>query len=731
MIQRIVRQSSALGHLLYIGLALCIPVQAEKKADQPVRIYVLVGQSNMQGKGAIEGEGSNSLRYTVQNDPEGEYQFLVEKDGSWRERKDVWIQYDSGPGNIRSGGLKPGYGGSGGQVGPELGFGHVIGDAYDGQVLLIKTCWGGKSIGHNFLPPSVGNYPRPMLQSDPGFFYHEILRIVQDVTENIKDYFPDYKDQGFEIAGLGFHQGWNDQYGGLDESYESNLAAFIKDIRSVEHGLGVPGLPVVIATSGMIKSESPVVQGQLAIGDKQKHPEFDGNVSVFDTHKPYGPEKMEFKFYTERSPDSVGYHWNNHARSYVNIGRAMAAEMQKVGTPEHPSRFAAVGTPEGVRLTWQLGSERPGGVKLKRDGKTLDVELAPSRITYTDASALPGKHVYELILKMPSGESALKAIVDTSPLEVKGYRGMEGVVLSWRARGKYDGFRILRNGKTIAEDIAGDVRTYLDKGAPTEGKVRYSIQPTTGSATAAELTVNLGPADPGDALVYEPFDYPAGAGEPQTLIGQGGATGTKGTYTYLADKNLDRAPATLGGGLRFGELPVTGNHGSSHRWSPGCSIELDDSLEKAGLLKDGATLWISYIYYRGQEFEHRQGGGMFTLSTRDLKEGVGLMADNREYRTVVMLDGKPQQRRITSSKPLTPTLVIGRITWGQEGENDSFVPYITGHDLKMPEKHGRASVPFNIDQSKISLLVLQGEGQFDEIRVGPTYESVVGGGTGQ
>ena len=56
-------------------------------------------------------------------------------------------------------------------------------------------------------------------------------------------------------------------------------------------------------------------------------------------------------------------------------------------------------------------------------------------------------------------------------------------------------------------------------------------------------------------------------------------------------------------------------------------------------------------------------------------------------------------------------------------------PIRPGHDLKQPEEHGRPSAPFNIDQTKLSLLVLQGEGQFDEIRVGPTYESVVGGGT--
>ena len=148
----------------------------------------------------------------------------------------------------------------------------------------------------------MGKYPNPNQASDPGFYYHEILRLVTDITNNIQTYFPGYQDQGIEIAGLCYHQGWNDQYGGLDADYERNLAAFIKDIRSQEHGLGVPKLPVVIATSGMIEKESLIKQGQLAMGDTKKYPQFAGNVSVVDTEKPYGPQKMAFKFYTEKSP---------------------------------------------------------------------------------------------------------------------------------------------------------------------------------------------------------------------------------------------------------------------------------------------------------------------------------------------------------------------------------------------------------------------------------------------
>ncbi len=710
-------------------LAASLLTASTLRAEPPVKIYVLVGQSNMQGKGAVEGEGGNSLRHLVQNDPNQEYQFLVRDDGQWVQREDVWIYLDQSPRESKYGGLEPGYGSSGGQVGPEIGFGHAIGDAHEGQVLVVKACWGGKSLGHDFLPPSVGKYPKPVVPADPGFYYHEVLRIVNDVTENVGTYFPAYAGQGMEIAGLCWHQGWNDQYGGLDADYEANLAAFIGDIRSNEHGLGVPDLPVVIATSGMIQTEGSLIkQGQLAMADEEKYPQFAGNVAVVDTDKPYGPAKMGFKFDGDGPADKVGYHWNNHARSYTNIGTAMAAEMSRLNEPKGPSRLVAHGSAEGVQLNWQLGSEKPHGVEILRNGERVDVELSPTRTTYVDAAALPGANTYQLVLTLPSGARQLRASCDTSVAELKAFRSTNGVVLSWKAKGRYEGFQLTRDGKVVAEALPADSRSFEDERAPTTGKVVYSVHPTTGKVTPATLAVNLGPADPGGALVYEPFDYPGVSGEPQSLVGRGGAHGTKGGYVYLGDKNPERVPATEAGGLEYGVLPVTGNRGSTHRWSNGGYVELDGSLDEAGLFEDGATLWISYVFTTGKGATHRQGGGEVTLRSEDLAEGVGFRSTARQYETVVVVKGQVQPRRITGTRPNTPTLVVGRIVWGKNGENDSFVPFQVGPDLELPEKEGRASVPFDIDQSKLSRLVLSGEGQFDEIRVGPTFESVVGAG---
>ena len=44
----------------------------------------------------------------------------------------------------------------GGTVGPELQFGHLMGHAFDEQVVLIKTAIGNRALGFDFRPPSSG-----------------------------------------------------------------------------------------------------------------------------------------------------------------------------------------------------------------------------------------------------------------------------------------------------------------------------------------------------------------------------------------------------------------------------------------------------------------------------------------------------------------------------------------------------------------------------------------------
>ncbi|MCY2986369.1 MAG: sialate O-acetylesterase, partial [Planctomycetota bacterium] len=116
-----------------------------------LKVFVLAGQSNMEGQGKIAADpksngGKGSLQYLVK-DPAtaARFQHLVDQDGKWAVRDDVWIWYLG-----RKGNLTVGYGAREDRIGPELGFGIVMGDCLDNQVLLIKVAWGGKSLAQDF-----------------------------------------------------------------------------------------------------------------------------------------------------------------------------------------------------------------------------------------------------------------------------------------------------------------------------------------------------------------------------------------------------------------------------------------------------------------------------------------------------------------------------------------------------------------------------------------------------
>src|SRR3982750_4544307 len=102
---------------------------------KPLIVFILAGQSNMEGKAKLE-----LLEYQAKLPQNHDLFGHLQKDGKWIERDDVWIKFLD-----RKGNLTVGYG-SPKCIGPELQFGHTVGDHYDQQVLLIKPAWGGRPL---------------------------------------------------------------------------------------------------------------------------------------------------------------------------------------------------------------------------------------------------------------------------------------------------------------------------------------------------------------------------------------------------------------------------------------------------------------------------------------------------------------------------------------------------------------------------------------------------------
>ncbi len=342
--------------------ALSVPAGA---TDVPVKVFVLAGQSNMEGHGFIvadpkRNEGKGSLEYVAkQPGTAAKFGHLLGEGGTWTVRDDVWVHYLD-----RKGKLTAGFGAKEDRIGPELGFGHVIGGAYEEPVLLIKLAWGGKSLAVDFRPPSSGGAVGP--------YYKEIVARTKAVLKDLKKEFPELGDRGYELAGFGWHQGWNDRVNqAFNDEYEKNLAHFVRDIRK---DLGVKELPFVIAETGMSGPEEKhpralsLMKAQAAVAE---YPEFKGNVAFVGTKAFWRAEDV--------SPSNQGYHWNTNAETYYLIGEAMGHAMKKLCAPppaaknplsgwKHSGTLTLLTTPDGANLPpTAVVTDFPVLVRLHRD----------------------------------------------------------------------------------------------------------------------------------------------------------------------------------------------------------------------------------------------------------------------------------------------------------------------------------------------------------------------------
>jgi alpha-galactosidase len=336
-----------LGAIAGLAAALALaaaPAGEAADAPKPVKVFLLAGQSNMEGKAKV-----SLLEYQAEQPATRDLFAHLRKDGKWIERDDVWIKFLD-----RKGRLTVGYG-SPGCIGPELEFGHVVGDRYAEPVLLLKIAWGGRSLYRDFRPPSAG-LPAPevlekmladMKAKKPeatlddvkapfGASYRAMLEEVASTLANLKTLFPQYEGQGCELAGLVWFQGWNDMINdAYTAEYAANLAHFIRDVRK---DLKAPNLPVVVGQMGVDGTTDVNAKmqkfkdAQAAIADVA---EFKGNVALVKTDVFWDAEaaavfKKGWREHLEEW-NAVGsdypYHYLGSAKTMLRIGRAFGEAM--------------------------------------------------------------------------------------------------------------------------------------------------------------------------------------------------------------------------------------------------------------------------------------------------------------------------------------------------------------------------------------------------------------------
>jgi len=304
--------------------------------DEPVQVFVLMGQSNMLGFGKVSGDEEGSLEFAV-----GEkdlYPYLVDDEGAWTVRADVR--------NVRV--MGSGTGGvrqfrnelltiEGGKIGPEVGIGHHLGHAIDAPVMLLKSCIGNRSLGWDLLPPGSERYefegmvhagyrdspdrwekgtePEP-IGWYAGMQYDGDVARAKAILEDLDEHYPGAT--GYEVAGFFWWQGDKDRYSDAHASrYEQNLVRLIEQLRE---DFDAPEAKFVLATLGQTEegaegNEGKIFDAMLAVdGGSGEHPSFEGNVRTVVSHP------------LSEGGASNG-HYDGNAETYMNVGEAMGRAM--------------------------------------------------------------------------------------------------------------------------------------------------------------------------------------------------------------------------------------------------------------------------------------------------------------------------------------------------------------------------------------------------------------------
>jgi hypothetical protein len=348
----------------------------------PTKVFILVGQSNMEGHAKVE-----TIDY-IGEDPATAplLKRMKSADGkSSAEGEGVWISYFTGIGEKNGEGfgkLTTGYGSrqdpakDGGKIGPEYTFGLAMDRAYREPVLLIKAAWGGKSLNYDFRSPGAGPYPRTPtdLEKDrhplenSGHYYRLMLAHVRQVLANPGRVCPSYDPkQGYEIAGFIWLQGFNDMvdtnfYPRLPKGSTANryakysdcMAAFIRDVRK---DLGVPKMPFVIGVMGVGGKEpgDDNLAFREAMAAPASLPEFKGNVIAVRTG-PFWDEQLGAIQAKRDKVRQMAYELKNKNAKSANADGKMTEAQQRDYLKEYEAKLITA----DEAAQWKRGASNAG-----------------------------------------------------------------------------------------------------------------------------------------------------------------------------------------------------------------------------------------------------------------------------------------------------------------------------------------------------------------------------------
>jgi len=357
-------------------------------SSKPVKVFIMLGQSNMLGMGHITKGGEVSLESAVKK--EKLYPFLLDDAGNWAERKDVrnvaimtandivelrhneWLRVGAGSGPAAD------------RLGTEYGIGHHLGNRYAEPVMLLKSCIGNRSLGHDLLPPGskgfdfvikdkqgvettytyagykerpirwikgttpqprattpespikydsgYGDFPSPNPRKNKpeptptvnpwhgGIHYDWDIGNAKKILTELETYCPGAKS--YEVAGFFFWQGEKDCGDpGLAAQYEKNLVHFIHSVRK---DFNAPNAKFVLGTLGEHTKEASAGPQKDVL---DAHLAVDGESGKHPEFK--GNVATVYTHPMARGGSGNG-HYNMDSRVYMDVGLSMGEAMVKL-----------------------------------------------------------------------------------------------------------------------------------------------------------------------------------------------------------------------------------------------------------------------------------------------------------------------------------------------------------------------------------------------------------------
>jgi N-sulfoglucosamine sulfohydrolase len=432
--------------------------------------------------------------------------------------------------------------------------------------------------------------------------------------------------------------------------------------------------------------------------------------------------------------------------SYPYYGRS---NWDVLPDPHVTGLTASIG-PDGVLLEW-VNQMDYAEIEIRRDGLVIEAALPGQSTSYEDLDSPTSGFATYTVTPVTGSNTPAEIVVnftpDNTPPPVPEWVTPLGPVTATEITlaaipvvdGEGNGVEYRFFNHTLATNSGWlSTPTWTHQGLSPGTTYRFTVQARDTSANRNESAVSSPESATTLAsvgvVIHVPFD-----GAPGDPIVGTTPTGLGAIVSH--DSTTDNV--VLAGSLAYGLLPASGNKYSNAGGRADFSAATT-GLTGSGLLDNGSSLWMSVVVTpltsssarRFQVLLGTEHAAPRTLEIENSGDAVGIFWNNGDDLQVLAYEGGARSNaNVATNRTLgEPVLVVMEMVWSADGtSDDTFRFYLPGTDLAQPAA-AAASFSYDMDNTAFDTMFFGALNalayEADEIRVGASYEDVIGAGGG-